>query len=160
MNMVVYQMDVKTAFLNGNLREEVYVSQPEDGKTVFVDPKDNPIRLQNLRKLFKCDETEPLQNACRTCFPDYLRTSPKAQWILLCSSGLWYSKDSSFALTAFADVDHAGCQDTRHSTSGSMQFLGDRLVSWSSKRQKSVAKPDTEAEYIANVRDVVLKFLW
>ncbi|GJZ64157.1 integrase, catalytic region, zinc finger, CCHC-type containing protein [Tanacetum coccineum] len=47
--------------------------------------------------------------------------------------GLWYSKDSSIALTAFADVDHAGCQDTRHSTSGSMQFLGDRLVSWSSK---------------------------
>ncbi|GKF86184.1 hypothetical protein Tco_0254011, partial [Tanacetum coccineum] len=34
--------------------------------------------------------------------------------------GLWYPKDSSIALTAFADVDHAGCQDTRHSTSGSM----------------------------------------
>ncbi|GJS72176.1 retrovirus-related pol polyprotein from transposon TNT 1-94 [Tanacetum coccineum] len=50
--------------------------------------------------------------------------------------GLWYSKDSSIALTAFADADHAGCQDTRRSTSGSMQFLGDRLVSWSSKRQK------------------------
>ncbi|GKF75505.1 retrovirus-related pol polyprotein from transposon TNT 1-94, partial [Tanacetum coccineum] len=39
--------------------------------------------------------------------------------------GLWYPKDSSIALTAFADVDHAGCQDTRRSTSGSMQFLGD-----------------------------------
>ncbi|GKC18209.1 hypothetical protein Tco_1014991, partial [Tanacetum coccineum] len=50
---------------------------------------------------------------------------------------------------AFADADHAGCQDTRHSTSGSMQFLGDRLVSWSSKRQKSVAISSTEAEYIA-----------
>ncbi|GJY81036.1 retrovirus-related pol polyprotein from transposon TNT 1-94 [Tanacetum coccineum] len=43
--------------------------------------------------------------------------------------GLWYPKDSSIALTAFAEVDHAGCQDTRHSTSGSMQLLGDRLVS-------------------------------
>ncbi|GJS32942.1 copia protein [Tanacetum coccineum] len=53
--------------------------------------------------------------------------------------GLWYPKDSSIALIAFADVDHAGCQDTRRSTSGSMQFLRDRLVSWSSKRQKSVA---------------------
>ncbi|GKE98172.1 hypothetical protein Tco_0021523 [Tanacetum coccineum] len=41
--------------------------------------------------------------------------------------GLWYLKDSSIALTAFADADHAGCQDTRRSTSGSMQFLGDRL---------------------------------
>ncbi|GKD98557.1 hypothetical protein Tco_1382454, partial [Tanacetum coccineum] len=41
--------------------------------------------------------------------------------------GLWYPKDSSFALTAFADADHAGCQDTRRSTSGSIQLLGDRL---------------------------------
>ncbi|GJS19310.1 putative ribonuclease H-like domain-containing protein [Tanacetum coccineum] len=47
MNMVVYQMDVKTAFLNGNLREEVYVSQP-DG---FVD-KDNPNHVYKLKKLF------------------------------------------------------------------------------------------------------------
>ncbi|GJZ95597.1 retrovirus-related pol polyprotein from transposon TNT 1-94 [Tanacetum coccineum] len=53
--------------------------------------------------------------------------------------GLWYPKDSSFALTAFADADHAGCQDTRRSTSGSLQLLGDRLVSWSSKWQKSAA---------------------
>ncbi|GJS42099.1 hypothetical protein Tco_0567142 [Tanacetum coccineum] len=63
--------------------------------------------------------------------------------------GLWYSKDSCIALTAFADADHAGCQDTRKSTSGSMQLLGDRLVSWSSKKQKSTAISSTEAEYIA-----------
>ncbi|GKD70464.1 hypothetical protein Tco_1324554 [Tanacetum coccineum] len=47
---------------------------------------------------------------------------------------------------AFADADHACCQDTRRSTSGSMQFLRDRLVSWSSKRQKSDAMSSTEAE--------------
>ncbi|GJT90640.1 hypothetical protein Tco_1079485 [Tanacetum coccineum] len=63
--------------------------------------------------------------------------------------GLWYSKDSAIALTAFADADHVGCQDTRRSTYGSMQLLGDRLVSWSSKRQKSAAISSTEAEYIA-----------
>nr|GEY42283.1 hypothetical protein [Tanacetum cinerariifolium] len=45
-NMVVYQMDVKIAFLNGNLREEVYVSQP-DG---FVDP-DNPNHVRNGTEL-------------------------------------------------------------------------------------------------------------
>ncbi|GJY72711.1 hypothetical protein Tco_0476414 [Tanacetum coccineum] len=39
-----------------------------------------------------------------------------------------YPKDSSIALTAYADADHAGCQDTRRSTSGSMQLLGDRLM--------------------------------
>ncbi|GKA19816.1 retrovirus-related pol polyprotein from transposon TNT 1-94, partial [Tanacetum coccineum] len=41
--------------------------------------------------------------------------------------GLWYSKDSCIALTAFADVDHAGCQDTRKSTSESMQLFSDRV---------------------------------
>nr|GEZ84881.1 hypothetical protein [Tanacetum cinerariifolium] len=49
----------------------------------------------------------------------------------------------------FADADHAGCQDTRQSTPGSVQFLGVRLISWSSKRQKSVAISSTKAEYIA-----------
>ncbi|GJU83090.1 hypothetical protein Tco_1285455 [Tanacetum coccineum] len=63
--------------------------------------------------------------------------------------GLWYPKDYSIALTAYANADHAGCQDTRRSTSRCMQLLGKRLVSWSSKRQKSVAISSTEAEYIA-----------
>ncbi|GJW88675.1 hypothetical protein Tco_0164015 [Tanacetum coccineum] len=58
-------------------------------------------------------------------------------------------KDSCIALTAFADTNHAGCQDTRRSTSGSMQLLGDRLVSCSSKKKKSTAISSTEAEYIA-----------
>nr|GEX58048.1 retrovirus-related Pol polyprotein from transposon TNT 1-94 [Tanacetum cinerariifolium] len=53
--------------------------------------------------------------------------------------GLWYSKDTSMSLTTYIDADHAGCQDTRRSTSGSAQFLGDKLVSWSSKKQKSTA---------------------
>ncbi|GKB43032.1 reverse transcriptase domain-containing protein, partial [Tanacetum coccineum] len=61
--------------------------------------------------------------------------------------GLWYPKDTAIALTAFADADHAGCQDTRRSTSGSMQMLGDRLVSWSSKRQKSAAISLSESSF-------------
>nr|GFC32073.1 retrovirus-related Pol polyprotein from transposon TNT 1-94 [Tanacetum cinerariifolium] len=65
------------------------------------------------------------------------------------NQGLWYPKDFFVALTAFADADHAGCQDTRRSTSGSVQFLGERLISWSSKRQNSAAISSTEAEYIA-----------
>ncbi|GKE81069.1 retrovirus-related pol polyprotein from transposon TNT 1-94, partial [Tanacetum coccineum] len=63
--------------------------------------------------------------------------------------GLWYLKDTPMALTAYVDADHAGCQDTRRSTSGSAQFLGDKLVSWSSKKQKSIAISTTEAEYIS-----------
>ncbi|GKC87783.1 retrovirus-related pol polyprotein from transposon TNT 1-94 [Tanacetum coccineum] len=53
------------------------------------------------------------------------------------------------SLTVYANADQAGCQDTRHSTSGSAQFLGDKLVSWLSKKQKSTAISSTEAEYIA-----------
>ncbi|GJX05702.1 retrovirus-related pol polyprotein from transposon TNT 1-94 [Tanacetum coccineum] len=63
--------------------------------------------------------------------------------------GLWYPKDNAMSLTAYADADHAGCQDSRRSTSGSAQFLGDRLVSWSSKKQRSTTISTTEAEYIA-----------
>ncbi|GJX48256.1 retrovirus-related pol polyprotein from transposon TNT 1-94 [Tanacetum coccineum] len=48
--------------------------------------------------------------------------------------GLCYSKDTDMSLTAYSDADHTGCQDTRCSTSGSAQFLGDKLVSWSSKK--------------------------
>ncbi|GKA88655.1 retrovirus-related pol polyprotein from transposon TNT 1-94 [Tanacetum coccineum] len=241
MNMVVYQMDVKTAFLNGILREEVYFSQP-DG---FVD-LENPNHVYKLKKaLYRLKQT---QRACMICSYHFYssRSSPKEPLILHCSSrekattsycpkgiflnqskyaleiikkfvmetsdpvdtpmvekskldadpqgkevdpiryyemigslmyltssrsdlqfvvcmcawyqakptenhlhavkrifrylkgtinmGLWYSRDSCIALTAFADADHAGCQDTRRSTSGSMQLLGDRLVSWSSKK--------------------------
>ncbi|GKE49658.1 retrovirus-related pol polyprotein from transposon TNT 1-94 [Tanacetum coccineum] len=63
--------------------------------------------------------------------------------------GLWYSKDTAMYLTTYSDAYHAGCQDTRRSTSGSTQFLGDKLVSWSSKKQKSTVILCTEAEYIA-----------
>ncbi|GJY30660.1 reverse transcriptase domain-containing protein, partial [Tanacetum coccineum] len=56
--------------------------------------------------------------------------------------------DSAIALIAFVDADHAGCQDKIRITSGSMQLLGDRLVSLLSKRQKSAAISSTEAKYI------------
>ncbi|GJS10992.1 retrovirus-related pol polyprotein from transposon TNT 1-94 [Tanacetum coccineum] len=63
--------------------------------------------------------------------------------------GLWYPKGSGFELTAFSDVDHAGCVDTRKSTSRGIQFLGDKLVSWMSKKQDCTAMSSAEAEYVA-----------
>nr|GEU83696.1 copia protein [Tanacetum cinerariifolium] len=62
---------------------------------------------------------------------------------------LWYLKDSSISLIAYAYANHVVCQDTERSTSGSMQLLGERLISWSSKRQKSDAISSTKAKYIA-----------
>ncbi|GJW58870.1 putative ribonuclease H-like domain-containing protein [Tanacetum coccineum] len=143
MNMVVYQMDVKTAFLNGNLREEVYVSQP-DG---FVDP-DNPNHVYKLKKalyelkqaprawydmlssfmiyqdlfkgsvdptLFIRKEGKELLLARPT--EKHLHVVKRIFWYLrgTVNRGLWYLKDSSIALIAFADADYAGLglvQDT------------------------------------------------
>ncbi|GJS80791.1 hypothetical protein Tco_0730672 [Tanacetum coccineum] len=58
--------------------------------------------------------------------------------------GLWYTKDSGFELTGFLDADYAGCKDTFKSTSGGAQFLGEKLVSWSSKKQRNVQEPSLQ----------------
>ncbi|GKF71231.1 hypothetical protein Tco_0207345 [Tanacetum coccineum] len=63
--------------------------------------------------------------------------------------GLWYPKGSGFDLIAFSDVDHAGCVDTHKITSRGIQFLGDKLVSWMSKKQDYTAMSSAEAEYMA-----------
>ncbi|WVZ93210.1 hypothetical protein U9M48_039208 [Paspalum notatum var. saurae] len=63
--------------------------------------------------------------------------------------GLWYSSGSSLSLRGFSDADHAGCRIDHKSTSGTCQFLGTSLVSWSSRKQASVSLSTTEAEYIA-----------
>ncbi|GJX99396.1 retrovirus-related pol polyprotein from transposon TNT 1-94, partial [Tanacetum coccineum] len=223
MNMIIYQMDVKTAFLNSILREEVYVSQL-DG---FVD-QDNLNHVYKLKKALyglkqapracprgifinqskyaleslkkygmeSCDAADtPMVDKSKldedtqgkavdlthyrgmvgtlmyltasrpdltfvVCMCARYQTKPNKKHLHCIkrifkylrgnvNRGLWYLKDSSIALTAYADADHAGCQDTRRSTSGCMQLLGDKLVSWSSKRQKSAVISSTEAEYIA-----------
>ncbi|GKC94428.1 hypothetical protein Tco_1159870, partial [Tanacetum coccineum] len=71
------------------------------------------------------------------------------QAVCTINMGLWYPKGSGFELTAFLDADHAGCVDTRKSTSGGIQFLGDKLVSWMSKKQDCTAMSSAEAEYVA-----------
>jgi len=71
----------------------------------------------------------------------YLKYSPNI--------GLWYPKGAHFDLVGFSDSDYAGCKVDRKSTSGGCQFLGRSLVSWSSKKQNSVALSTAEAEYIS-----------
>ncbi|GJT83734.1 retrovirus-related pol polyprotein from transposon TNT 1-94 [Tanacetum coccineum] len=249
-NMTIYQMDVKIVFLNGKLREEVYVSQPEG----FVD-QDNPNHMYSLKKalyglkqaprawydmlskfllsqmffkgvvdptLFTRKEGKDIllvqiyvddiifastDPALCDVFAEIMSSKfkmsmmgkmsfflglqikvleasllTKPNWMKIyrgyplilpvtvakptekhlhvvkrifrylkgtINMGLWYSKDTSIALTAYVDADHAGCQDTRRSTSDSALFLGDKLVSWSSKKQKSNAISSIEAEYIS-----------
>nr|GEY04280.1 retrovirus-related Pol polyprotein from transposon TNT 1-94 [Tanacetum cinerariifolium] len=74
--------------------------------------------------------------------------------------GLWYPKDIGFELTAFLDLDHAGCLDSRKSTSGGIQFLGgDKLVSWSSKKQDCTSMSFAEAETEYQLADLFTKAL-
>jgi hypothetical protein len=63
--------------------------------------------------------------------------------------GLWYSASSSLVLHGFSNADFAVCRLDRKSTSGTCQFLGSSLVSWSSRKQSSVAQSTTEAKYVA-----------
>nr|GEU83819.1 retrotransposon protein, putative, unclassified [Tanacetum cinerariifolium] len=152
-NMVVYQMDVKTAFLNGNLREEVYVSQL-DG---FVD-QDNPNHLYKLKKaLYGLKQVSRAWNGndlllVQIYVDDIIFAASTLELCdifanLMCSkfkmlmivdtlmvekSKLDEDKEGKAIdlshYRAFADADHAGCQDTHHSTSGSVQFLGEGLL--------------------------------
>nr|GEW89313.1 uncharacterized mitochondrial protein AtMg00810-like [Tanacetum cinerariifolium] len=63
--------------------------------------------------------------------------------------GFWYPKGSSFGLPAFSDADHVGCIDTCKSTFGGIQFLGDKLVSWMSKKQDCTTMSSAEVGYMA-----------
>nr|GEW04619.1 putative reverse transcriptase, RNA-dependent DNA polymerase [Tanacetum cinerariifolium] len=267
-NMIIYQIDVKTAFLNGELNEEVYVTQPEG----FIDP-DHPTHVYRLKKAlyglkqaprawyntlsrflldnkfskgvvvptlvirktskhvllvqiyvddiifvstdpkacdtfsketkilikYGMDTSDPVDTPIVDCLKldegplgipvdktrflgmvgslMYLTASrPDLVFVVcMCATyqakptkkhleaikcvfwylrgtiqwGLWYTKDTAMTLTAYADADHAGCQDIRRSMSRSAQFLREKLVSWSSKKHKSTAISTTEAEYIS-----------
>ncbi|GKE92559.1 retrovirus-related pol polyprotein from transposon TNT 1-94 [Tanacetum coccineum] len=143
MNMVVYQMDVKTAFLNdfsnGSvdptlfIRKEVdtpmvvksKLDQDKDGKA--VDPSHYRGMIGTL--IYLTTSRPNLQFAICMCaqyqarpIEKHLHAVKRIFWYLrgTVNQGLWYLKDSSIELIAFADADHAGCQDTRRSTSGSM----------------------------------------
>jgi hypothetical protein len=75
------------------------------------------------------------------------------------SLGFGTPKGSTFDLIGYSDADWAGCKIDRKSTSGSCQFLGRSLVSWASKKQKSVALSTAKAEYIA-VGHCCAQLLW
>nr|GEY56290.1 hypothetical protein [Tanacetum cinerariifolium] len=243
-SFTVYQMDVKTTFLYGPLKEEVYVNQP-DG---FVDPY-HPDKVYRLKKALY-----GLKQALRAWYDELYnfmvsrgfskgsidptlfitkhgedillvqiyvddiifgftdlklskqfeklmhnkfemsmmgmatkhldadlsgnpvdqskyRTKPTEKHLTvvkqifrylkdIINMGLWYPKDIGFELTAFLDSDHAGCLDSRKSTSGGIQFLGgDKLVSWSSKKQDCTSMSSVEAEFKYLVRRLGMRYL-
>ncbi|GJY56311.1 retrovirus-related pol polyprotein from transposon TNT 1-94 [Tanacetum coccineum] len=172
MGFSVYQMDVKSAFLYGNITEEVYVNQPPG----FVDPHHpnkvykvikalyglhqapracySPVEahkaLGKMKKvkllIFQVTPKVSHMNAVKRIFR-YLKHQPKL--------GLWYPKDSPFHLEAFSDSDYAGDNHDRRSTSGGCQYLGRRLVSWQCKKQTIVAISSTKTERNADFHEVI-----
>nr|GEY77990.1 uncharacterized mitochondrial protein AtMg00810-like [Tanacetum cinerariifolium] len=249
---MVFQMDVKTAFLHGSLKEDVYVSQPKG----FIDA-DHPSHVYKLKKAlyglkqaprawynelskfllqnhffkgtidptlfirrFQDDilvvqvyvddiifgSTHPRMESCdpvgtpmeikdkldldqngnpidatkyrsmigalmyltssrpdivhATCLCTRYQAKPTEKHLKevkriffylrgTVNTGLWYTKDSGFELTGFSDADYAGCKDTFKSSSDRAQFLGEKLVSWSSKKQDCTALSTAEAEYVS-----------
>ncbi|KAI3735092.1 hypothetical protein L6452_14580 [Arctium lappa] len=73
--------------------------------------------------------------------------------------GLWYPKDTSFELTTYSDADHTGCMLDRKSTSGHIQFLGYKTVSWASKKQLRVSTLTAKAEYVT-AKSCCSQVLW
>ncbi|GJT03845.1 putative ribonuclease H-like domain-containing protein [Tanacetum coccineum] len=109
MGFIVYQMDVKSAFLYGKIDEEVYVSQPQG----FIDPK-YPKKVYKVEPVCACSRFQVTPktshlNAVKRIFR-YLKGKPKL--------GLWYPKVSSFDLEAYSDSDYARANLDRKSTTG------------------------------------------
>nr|GEU69187.1 retrovirus-related Pol polyprotein from transposon TNT 1-94 [Tanacetum cinerariifolium] len=74
--------------------------------------------------------------------------------------GLWYLKDTGFELAAFSDSDHVGCLDSRKSTSGGIQIVGgDKIVSWSLKKQDCSSMSLAEAKTEYQLADLFTKVL-
>nr|GEX44035.1 Gag-Pol polyprotein [Tanacetum cinerariifolium] len=177
----IYQMDVKTAFINGPLKEEVYVAQP-DG---FVD-HDHPEKVYRLRKALYGLKQAPrawydelskfltskgftkglqIHQSLRGIFINQAKYTLE----ILRKHGMEKCQSIGTPMTTKPKLDadlsgnpidqtdyrskirccHLGCIDTRKITSRGIQFLGDKFVSWMSKKQNCTAMSSTEAEYVA-----------
>ncbi|KAJ9545172.1 hypothetical protein OSB04_024879 [Centaurea solstitialis] len=133
------------------------------GTLIGADPKGKPVDLKAYRaiigSLLYLTASRP-DIMFATCFCARFQANPKESHMMAVkrvlrylkgtpNHGLWYPKESGFELVAFSDADHGGCQLDRKSTSGHVQFLGDKLVSWGSKKQHCVSTSTAEAEYVA-----------
>ncbi|GJS59942.1 retrovirus-related pol polyprotein from transposon TNT 1-94 [Tanacetum coccineum] len=137
MGFIVFQMDVKSAFLNGKISEEVYVEQPPG---------------------FESNEFP--NHVCRSNKALYgLKQAPRAWYETLSKFLTQHKFVKGFDLKAYSDSDYARCNLDRKSTSGGCQILRGKLVCWSSKKQSSVAMSSAEIPIHFKQGDIVLHFI-
>nr|GFB77087.1 hypothetical protein [Tanacetum cinerariifolium] len=172
MGFLVYQMDVKSAFLYGTIKEELYVCQPLG----FEDP-DHPDKVYKVVKDLNGEDVDVHTYwsmigslmYLTSSRPDimfavyayvHFQVTSKASYLHAVKRifrylkgkphlGLWYPKDSHFDFVAYSDSDYAGTSLDRKSTTRGCQFLGCRLISWQCKKQTVMATSSTEFEYVA-----------
>ncbi|GKC47749.1 putative ribonuclease H-like domain-containing protein [Tanacetum coccineum] len=176
MGFLVYQMDVKRAFLYGKIDEEKIMKSSDFFAHVYT--ASTPIETQ--KPLVKDEEASDVDvhlyrsmigslmylTASRpdimfaVCACSRFQVTPKSSHLSVVKRifrylkgkpklGLWYPRVSSFDLESYSDSDYAGANLDRKSTTGGCQFLGRRLISWQCKKQTIVATSTTEAEYVA-----------
>nr|GEW66642.1 retrovirus-related Pol polyprotein from transposon TNT 1-94 [Tanacetum cinerariifolium] len=173
MNFKVYQINFKSAFLNGKLKEKVYVKQPlcfessefpgyvcKPDKALYG-LKQAPKACSSVKTLMVPPNNLGLDLAGKqvneTLYRGMIRIFKYLKGTL--TLGLYYPKCSGFDPKGYSDSNYAGCNMDKKSTSGACQIVSGKLVCWSAKKQQSVALSSVEAEYVV-VAACCASILW
>jgi hypothetical protein len=110
------------------------------GKLLYLNTTrpDISFATQQLSQFIHAPTVTHFNAACRVL--RYLKNNP--------GQGILFSRDSELQLTGYSDADWAGCMDTRKSISGYCFFIGKSLISWRAKKQATVSRSSSEAEYM------------
>ncbi|KAA0031640.1 Retrovirus-related Pol polyprotein from transposon TNT 1-94 [Cucumis melo var. makuwa] len=133
-DLELYQMDVKTAFLNGNLDEEVFMDQPEG---FMVEGKEHMVcKLKRYQSNPGMDHWKAAKKVLR-----YLQGTKDYM--------LTYKRSDHLEVIGYSDSDFLGCVDTRKSTFGYLFLLAEGAISWKSAKQSIIAASTMEVEFVA-----------
>ena len=121
--------------------EDIFSYRRLVGKLLYINTTRPDIAFvtQQLSEFLYAPTTTHYDTACRVI--KYLMGTP--------GQGLLFRRDSTLQILGFTNADWAGCLDTRRLTSGYCCFLGSSLISWKSKKQHTISRSSSEAEYRA-----------